>query len=403
MFAASPQPASTTPPPAPTRARIFSAKHESMWSWRHKVRNAMIGFAVKDLPAGKRRRDWKAKAHAFASCGRTVSALACNNCNEINYTSGTIIATCGLRICPICARRRAEKLRHRLRAAWDKQPRHRRHGLYFLTFTMRYDPSNPDEVTADALLRRKNEMLEAWSSVWRQYLKPRGRAACRAIEVGASGMVHVHVLYDGRRPDIEAVRARWVEKTASPIVNVRHCKQPDKAIVELAKYLTKGASPAKASIVSGTPGVFMDPELAVRVEIAFSGDRMVQCYGKWLGISVDDDDDDVYEDERSAGALHAAPCRHCGLCASWHAANYPLDEWFARFGDYLQDWKPRIGGAGPQKPETGDDDDAERSRRERIDYDSRLGEHEQARRLLGLGNNDRSVPGWARRGAALGA
>lgn len=324
--------------------------HMSMWAWRHRVRAALLSFAARELPAGKRRRDWKQKAHSFATCGRTVTALACDGCHEINYASGTVVATCGMRICPICARRKAEKLRHRLRVAWDTAKRDRSHGLYFLTFTLRYDPADPNEVSADGLLRRKTTLLEAWSSVWRQYLKKRSSAACRAIEVGSSGMVHLHVLYVGRRPDVNVLRLRWMDQVGdSPIVNVRHCKDPSKAIIELAKYVTKGASPAKASVVSGTPGAFMDPELAVRVEIAFSGDRMVQCYGSWLGINVDDDEETL-EDERSSAALHAAICGTCGTCGSWHAANYEIDEWFQRFGDHLHNWKPRIGGSGPRNP-----------------------------------------------------
>ena len=390
--------------PTPRGKPIFGPYRASMWSWRNRVKRTMLAFAGRDLPAGKRRRDWKTKAHAFGSCGRQVAALACNGCNNIAFDSGTIVATCGLRICPICARRKAQKLRHRLRAAWDSEKRDRRYGLYFLTFTMRYDPSDPSEVTATALLERKNTMMAAWASVWRQYLKRRamayvnGRpkitgAACRAIEVGSSGMVHLHVLYLGRRPDVMTLRLRWMDQVGdSPIVNVRYCRDPRKAIVELAKYVTKGASPAKASIVSGQTASFMDPELAVRVEIAFSGDRMVQCYGQWLGISVDDDED-TEEEKVSAEALHAAACPHCGLVGEWHAAAYDLEEWFSRFGDELADWKPRIGGSGPRKRKDVEDGKESYAR----DGRAGAGEYERARALiLGRGRRaaGRNLPAW---------
>ena len=380
-----------------TPRRIFRSVRQSMWSWRMAVRTAMLNFASRDLPAGKRRRDWKNKAHQFATCGRTVAALACNGCNNINFKSGTLVATCGLRICPICARRKAEKLRHRLRVAWDTMKHDRRHGLYFITLTMRYDPADPAEVSAEGLLRRKTELLTAWSSVWRQYLKPRAAAACRAIEVGASGMVHLHVLYAGRRPDVETLRMRWMDQVGdSPLVNVRYCKQPHKAIVELAKYVTKGASPAKVSIVSGVAGAFMDPELAVRVEIAFSGDRMVQCYGQWLGITVDDDEDP--QNEQSSAALHAAACPHCGLVGEWHAANYYIDEWWERFADEIKvsGWKPRIGGAGPRrKGDTENGPNHARAPERELDT---------SRRII-LGRNDRAErrrPSWAQGTARLG-
>lgn len=374
--------------------KIFMPVRMSMWAWRARFRAAMLAFAGRDLPAGKRRRDWKAKAGAFASCGRTVAALACDACHEIAPKSGTIVATCGMRTCPICARRKAQKLRHKLVEALKK--RKRKSGLYFLTFTMRYDPTDPAEVSAAGILARKTELMTAWASVWRQYLKKRGEAACRAIEVGASGMVHLHVLYLGRRPDVNELRARWILLVGdSPMVNVRYCKNPSKAVVELAKYVTKGASPAKASVVGGALGTFMDPELAVRVEIAFSGDRTVQCYGKWLGISVDEDDDP--DEEKEARELHRAACEHCGVVGEWHAANYEIDEWFARFGDQLGAWKPRISGQGPTKPrdeENGQNGSAiERER-------------DEARRIISIDPRDSFVrrfgPSWATTTPSMG-
>lgn len=370
------------------KGRIYARVRMSMWAWRQRFRAAMLAFAGRNLPKGKRRRDWKAKAHAFASCGRTVAALACNTCHEINPQSGTIVASCGMRTCPICARRKAQRLRHKLVEALKR--RQSWSGLYFLTFTIRYDPSNAEEVSASGLLRRKTELLSAWSSVWRQYLKGRAEAACRAIEVGASGMVHLHVLYLGRRPDVNVLRARWMSIVGdSPMVNVRYCSNPSKAVVELAKYVTKGASPAKADIVGGTPGTFMDPELAVAVEIAFSGDRTVQCYGAWLGISVDDEEDD--DEEAEARELHRAACQHCGVVGEWHAANYEIDEWFARFGDQLADWKPRISGRSPAKPPPKEIEDGYRQ-----------SERDQAREQLLGRRRSRGVPAWAATTPSLG-
>lgn len=384
------------------KRRIFAGVRMSAWAWRQRVRGAMLAFAGRDLPKGKVRRDWKAKAHAFAGCGTQIAALACRGCETVNTNSGTLVATCGLRICPICARRKAQKLRHRLMTAWleGKPKRDRKFGLYFLTFTMRYDPTDAREVSADGLLARKNELLHAWASIWRQYLKPRapkdrGGAACRAIEVGASGMVHMHVLYCGRRPDVDELRARWLAlRGDSPIVNVSYCRNPKKAIVELAKYVTKGASPAKLDVVSGAPASFMDAELAVRVEIAFSGDRMVQCYGAWLGISVDDDEDDDGQ-ELSAAALHKAPCPNCGLCGEWKACNYTLEEWFERFGERLDHWRPRIGGAGPRDPrEAKEQQTPTKKPKEKTDHE-RSGKRLERSRRRETGPADGPRTSWA--------
>jgi hypothetical protein len=327
-----------------------------MWAWRQRVAREMRNFALTELPRGKVRRDWKNKAGAFAECGRTVAALACQGCGGASLASGTLVATCGMRTCPICARRKAEKLRHRLSSAWKQAHHDRKTSLYFLTFTMRYDPTDPDEVSVAGLLRRKNELVECWGKVWRNYLKKRGEAACRAIEVGASGMVHMHVLYAGRRPEIEDLRSEWLRLTngSSPLVNVRYCKDPQKAIVELAKYVTKGASPAKAAIVGGARGKYIDPRLAVRVEIAFSGDRIVQCYGKWLGIKVDDIEEVLPEEVQEQRELHKAACDSCGLVGEWRAIAFSLNAWIHTWGDSLARWKPRIGGSGPRRKEDHD-------------------------------------------------
>jgi hypothetical protein len=278
-----------------------------------------------------------------------VAGLGCNGCSAVNVASGTLIATCGLRVCPVCARRRTQRLRRRLLLAWKHRQKDRRASLYFLTFTLRYDPSDPADVTVDALMKRRELLLAGWMSVWRQYLKPRSHAAVRAVEVGGSGAVHLHVLYYGLRPDVNDVRLRWMFKVGdSPMIDVQYVRRPEKGILELAKYVTKGASPAKADVLGGRPGGFMDPRLAVRVEIAFSGDRLIQCYGDWRKMDVDadePDDDECVEDRELA---HAA-CPHCGLVGDWRTVTLYTDEWLARYAR-LPDgspWKPRIGRAGP--------------------------------------------------------
>jgi hypothetical protein len=255
----------------------------------------------------------------------------------------TVVASCGLRTCPFCARRRAQRLRRRLRNAWDHREKDRRMDLRFLTFTVRYDPTDPADVTAEALRERKKRALAAWSSIWRSYLKPRGRAAARAVEVGASGVVHIHVLYWGRRPEIDQLRGRWLLKIPdSPFVDVQPVKKPKKAIAELAKYLTKSASPAKADVFAGSKvGTFIDPRLAARVELAFAGDRLIECYGDWRNIDVDADDDHDAAEERD---LSNATCACCGRVGQWGLVRFDTADWLGVHG---HQWKPRFGGAGP--------------------------------------------------------
>ena len=74
-------------------------------------------------------------------------------------------------------------------------------GLYFLTFTLRYDPSSPTDLSVEGLQRRKQIVRAAFGGVWKKYLKRRGRSMALAVEVSPRGAVHVHALYHGRRPD----------------------------------------------------------------------------------------------------------------------------------------------------------------------------------------------------------
>jgi hypothetical protein len=326
-------------PANPSRTRVFHSVRMSLSAWRAAVGNELIQLAITETPKGKVRRSWTQKARDLASCGKRIEALACGGCGDVMRKSGTIIASCGLRICCMCARRRANVLRTRLRNAWQAGERPREMSLYLLTFTLRFDPCDPNDLTIEALRTRKATALAAWQFVWRRYLKARSRAAVRAVEVSPSGLVHLHVLYHGHRPDAVTLRTAWMIKAGdSPQVNVRYVRNPAKGILEIAKYVTKGASPARADILSGKFGEFTDPKLAARVEFAFSGDRLIECYGAWRGIDPDDESEEP-------DAYGGEACSKCGCVGDWNPFMCSLDKWRAIAGP---DWKPRIGRYGPR-------------------------------------------------------
>jgi hypothetical protein len=222
--------------------------------------------------------------------------------------------------------------------AWENGKRPRRASLYLLTFTVRYDPTDPSEVSVDGLRRRKALVQEAFRHAWRRYLKPRMHAAVSSLEVSPRGAVHLHVLYHGLRPDIVAVRELWLMRLPdSPQINVRYVQNPAGAIREVAKYVTKGASPSNPRTLRGQPGEFTDPVLAARVEVAFSGRRHVECYGAWRGADSDEDEQEEFE---------GAACVKCGLVGEWDFVHLQTSELVMALGAAF---RPRLvrAGAGP--------------------------------------------------------
>jgi hypothetical protein len=205
--------------------------------------------------------------------------------------------------------------------------------LYFLTFTLRYDPTDPADLSVEGIQRRKKIVRDAVGWVWKNYLKPIGRAMALSVEVSPRGAVHVHALFHGYRPDPDRLRATYMFRAgSSPFVNCKYVPRPSKAIRELAKYMMKAASPKNVRILRGGRGEFVDPVLAARAEVALSGDRLFECLGAWRGA---DDDEDL-------PVAHPVTCAHCGgreWTFEFVAVGCLLKE--------LPDWTPRFGRAGP--------------------------------------------------------
>lgn len=324
---------------APSRPARFRPVRRSLAAWKAETALAIESMALTEIPSGKTRRSLKKKAQQLRLCGR-LKALRCGCCGALDTGSLTVIALCGLRICPACARRRAQCLRRRLIYAWEHGPRPRGMGLYLLTFTLRFDPASESDVSSEGLLRRKKLVLDAFGYVWRKYIKRRAWAAARSVEVGASGMVHVHALYHGHRLDVPTVRMLYMERVGdSPFIDIKYIRDPRKGIVELAKYVTKGASPVKSRALLGQGGEYLDPQLAARVEVAFAGERLIEFYKAWRGIDPDADDDEpvVLEDK---------PCGSCGALHQWWQVDVSYRE-LATLGTGV---RARVSRYGPDPP-----------------------------------------------------
>jgi hypothetical protein len=206
--------------------------------------------------------------------------------------------------------------------------------LYFLTFTLRYDPTNPDHVSVEGLKRRKTIVRDGVAYTWKKCLKAPGHGMAFAVEVSPRGAVHIHALFHGRRPDVMKLRAAYMFRVGdSPMLNCEYVHKPAKAIRELAKYMMKAASPKKVRLLRGGRGEFIDPILAARAEVAFSGDRLFECLGTWRGA---DSDEDLPDCEPTA-------CERCGAHV-WRQEVVPLSELLK---ELPSDWIPRFGRAGP--------------------------------------------------------
>jgi len=326
-------------PLKPASAALFHPVRMSLKEFRWRVANELESLAKFHVPRGKNRRGFKRKALALRLCAATVRFASCKKCGHVDPASALIESPCDMRVCPTCARRRANIARTHLDEKWCADARPRDMGLYLLTFTLRYDPNSPDDLSVDGLKRRKKIVRDAVGFVWRHYLKARGRAMAISLEVSPRGAVHIHALYHGRRPDAGILRETYMFRAGdSPFVNCEYVRKPGKAIRELAKYMMKAASPKSPRILRGGPGEFIDPVLAARAEVAFSGDRLFECMGAWRGA---DDDSDLPEQ---------APriCPHCGA-NTWRCEVASLE---ALLPQLPVDWVPRFGRAGPSPKKT---------------------------------------------------
>jgi hypothetical protein len=327
----------TSRPLFPSRTLPFRPRWLTLDQYREQLARWLRYLALYYTAHGKRRRSFVRKARQLLECGQLVRFLRCKGCEHPDASGAYVLTRCDLRACPSCARRRADLFRDRLTERWEKGERPRRMSLYLLTFTLKYDPTSEDDLSIEGLQRRRRIVLAGVRRCWRRYLKARGRAMAFALEVSPRGAVHVHALYHGHRPNVTVLRMLYMDRVgASPQLNVLPVHQPRKAIREVAKYMVKAASPKRPSILAGGLGEFTDPELAARIEVAFSGERLVECLGKWRGADSDEDSPEV----------PAEPCERCG-CIERRMDHMPLRPWLALTGGT---WIACFGRAGPDPP-----------------------------------------------------
>ena len=327
----------------PSRAALYRPVRLSERQYRHRVAEHFHRFAD-ELSTGPVQRSLRRRAQAIAGCGEQVVALACADCGAVDGHSGRILVSCSLRVCPACARLRADELRTKMDELIPRLPKHPGYAFYLFTFTTRFDPADPEHLTVSAIRERAQRLRKACGYVWRRMLKHDGSAMLLAFEVSPSGEVHAHALYYGPRQDIRVVRALYLDKIPdSPFVNVKQVKKPKKAVREVAKYVVKAASPKRAGHSLDSRGEYLDPELAAKVDIALRGARLYDFFGAWRGVRIE-----PQEEHEHDAVLYAEHCDGCGAHRPlWRTIVLPRSRWREHAA---RDWQPRLTRTGSDPP-----------------------------------------------------
>ena len=175
---------------------------------------------------GKRRRSLKMKALRFGRCGRRTLVEQCGDCGKKVPGTGVQKASdfpCQLRICGLCQRRAAAKRVNELLAsvlvAVDAlPPESTEFDLREFTLTTWYDPTDPNELTCEAIRERVVSLNRAAQHIWnkgglrdartrdKRRQRRKGTGLECDIEMGTLGMVHLHAVYLGPYVDHEHLR-----------------------------------------------------------------------------------------------------------------------------------------------------------------------------------------------------
>lgn len=366
---------------------VFKPVWASASEYRREAADRLHEYAA-TLPSGKQQRRWRKRAAEFRQCGRWMITYKCQGCGELAPGLGLLKSSkCHLRICPSCERARGRRLATSLVERMATLPREvcRRDGQTvkvgpkFWTFTTKYDPTDPAEVTPDALSLRVSGLLDALAKLWVRQFRPMGFIAMFVrTELGNAGAVHAHAILWGpfvpeRTVDaINAKGARFYERFGHSAP--RAAREVNGIAFELAKYCTKSPGSKSEDWLAGRQRPCMDPELAVRWEIATARMHLQRSYGAFRSISQDEeetaDTETVTEEETGSETVRSSEARSpeerqrtlscpcCGLVGRWQQVEVRTESairalhargFAALWGSR---WKPRENGSrGTASPE----------------------------------------------------
>ena len=341
---------------ASTRAPAARPRRIGYESWARRVATELDSLgAVK-------------KASRLRACGTTL-VTACGACGD-SYAHVAVVADCGLRVCPLCARMASEKAQleasravalvpelvargigaavAKAGLAWEKASGAVKHwssrltesakGTSYaskmldaaegrrraarrrlsdvrgsrawrwrlVTVSPQWTPADPAEVTAAGLRRRIVELWERWRAVW-QVIGAGGAAAAMAhVELSSAGHLHIHALVYGPWRAAPEVRA-----AAGCIVDVRAVTDLAGGLREALKYSLKGPG-VRGGWIAGEPSTVADPRLAAAWQVASHGAQLVRHFGPMRAAMAHVEGVEGVEGVEP-GAAGEVCCASCGM------------------------------------------------------------------------------------------
>lgn len=257
-------------------------------------------------------RVWK-RATALELCVTGLKIEVCAACGDPRPASGLMTSEshpCNSRVCPHCARRRSTSEAEWARKIVGQVERDRSRDYRFrhIVLTARYDKTNPEHLTVEALRERFLGLSRAWAFVWRKYLKRDGAGAWKSAECSGTGNVHIHVLYWG--PFVNKAHLEQLAREGWPAAGHTWVSEVDglETVPEVVKYTLKSPGGRAEHWFGGHSRWVVNPRLAARWELAILGSRVAERYGCFRKIPRPEDEE--YEEIE---LLDVCPCG----CSEW--------------------------------------------------------------------------------------
>lgn len=250
-------------------------------------------------------------------CGHRWRVPVHQACGYQLGSHARLMEPCDSMTCVLCARRTANQRRAALRAWCREREAVRVKGklsrdFYVLTWTV---PKRP-WLSVERLQEDITVAFKASKTAWEKHLQflPKRKGEKRYpgkcldagmtsfLEVGAGGMVHVTALYYGPWHDAKELRACYQAVVeGGKDFDVRAVgagkdrrKRIEKAILEVCKYVTKGATGRKDFLSRAVDRVheYSHPLLCVLSELALFDRNRVRVYGSMRGVFGDDENEE---------------------------------------------------------------------------------------------------------------
>jgi hypothetical protein len=305
-----------------------------------------IRFEAEKLPHGKTRKGLLRKATALLLCGTHARVLECGGCGELQAGSGVVMRAghaapdqngtpspkafahgaqpCRTRVDPLCGKHKAREDAADLvaRVALVEIPA--RCSLKMITLTAGYDPTNPEDLTVEALRARVEGLKQTQRAVWKELHGIGATGGYWRIENAGSGNVHMHMLVIA-----PFINKKWLDATASAgwdgagFTDIKQFDSAEDAAREICKYVTKSPGPrAEDWYVGGVEA--MHPTLAARWEVAMHGATLSRKFGCLRGLDVPPSVDSEMEETETA-EREVVPCR-CG-CSDFSWTMVQAESW----------------------------------------------------------------------------